>query len=319
MNDTRGGDSERIAPIIPLFGKKAPSTGAPSRLVPPADDTDPAEETDRAEKVVPRRTGDSGLWRSAWDTANGAEDSGDAGTPSDRHPARGAAARSAASAASAQAVPAGAASAQAASEPSTTEGSASKGVAPRLRALRGTQDEGGDAEQGPSPEELRAVAEEALLRKLRSKSLSISEARLVLRGHHLDSSQIDDLIDDFCRRHYLDDAVLAELLVSSGVERKGQGRVALSRALSLRGIPRDVIDAALDELPDDDSERALEFARSKAQSMSRLDNDTALRRLIGQLSRRGYNGSVAMNAAKTALREVTTGGSRSGVRFVDSD
>ncbi|MDQ0725717.1 regulatory protein RecX [Microbacterium sp. W4I20] len=308
MNDTRGGDSERIAPIIPLFGKKASSTDAPSRLAPPADDTDRAKETDHAEKVVPRRTGDSGLWRSAWDTANsnGAEDSGDAGTPSERHPARGAAARAAASA-------------QAASEPSTTERSASKSIAPRLRALRGTQDEGVDAEQGPSREELRAVAEEALLRKLRSKSLSISEARLVLRGHHLDSSQIDDVIDDFCRRSYLDDAVLAELLVSSGVERKGQGRVALSRALSLRGIPRDVIDAALDDLPDDDSERALEFARSKAQSMSRLDNDTAVRRLIGQLSRRGYNGSVAMNAAKTALREVATGGRSSGVRFVDSD
>lgn len=316
MNDTRGGDPERIAPIIPLFGKKASSTDAPSRPAPPADDTDRAEKMDRVEKVVPRRTGDSGLWRSAWDTANDAEDAGDAGTPSERHPARGAAARAAASG---QATPARAASAQAASEQSPTGRSGAKGVPPRLRALRGTEDEGLDAEQGPSPEELRAVAEEALLRKLRSKSLSISEARLVLRGHHLDSSQIDDVIDDFCRRSYLDDAVLAELLVSSGVERKGQGRVALSRALSLRGIPRDVIDAALDELPDDDSERALEFARSKAPSMSRLDNDTALRRLIGQLSRRGYNGSVAMNAAKTALREVTTGGRSSGVRFVDSD
>lgn len=158
-----------------------------------------------------------------------------------------------------------------------------------------------------------------MLRKLRSKSLSISEARLVLRGHGLPADQIDDVIDDFSRRHYLDDAVLAGLLVASGVERKGQGRVALSRALSQRGLPREIIDAALDELPDDDAERALDFARSKARSMGRLDNDTALRRLIGQLARRGYNGSVAMNAAKTALREVSSGGAPSGVRFVDSD
>ncbi|WP_258131915.1 regulatory protein RecX [Microbacterium sp. MYb62] len=157
------------------------------------------------------------------------------------------------------------------------------------------------------------------MRKLRTRSLSISEARQALRGHGLESGTVDDVIDDFCRRGYLDDAALAGVLVTSGVERKGQGRVALSRALAQRGIPREVIDGALDELPDDDDERALEFARSKARSMSRLDHDTALRRLVGQLSRRGYNGAVAMRAAKSALQETSFGGSTTGVRFVDSD
>lgn len=292
MSDTRGGDSERIAPIIPLFGKKSAARADVPSMEPTAPDAD------QPEKVVPRRTGGDGLWRSTWDgpaepTPIG--DVRDAGTPSDRHPARGAAARATSDAP----------------------------VPPKLRALRDPRPDGNgddvDSEQVRSPDEIRATGEEALLRKLRNKSLSISEARLVLRGHGLDGGQIDDVIDDFCRRHYLDDAVLAGLLVASGVERKGQGRVALSRALSQRGLPRDVIDSALDELPDDDAERALDFARSKAHSMARLDNDTALRRLVGQLSRRGYNGAVAMNAAKTALREVSSGGGSSGVRFVDSD
>lgn len=307
MSDTRGGDSERIAPIIPLFGKKATVE----------DSTTPLRSadvgSDHAESVVPRRTGDAGLWRSTWD-ADGptADDLRGAGTPSDRHPARGAAARKAASGQS----PSGSSgSVQPAADLLTGERRA-----PRLRALRGAQEsDEAAADDVPSPDELRATAEEALLRKLRTKSLSISEARLILRGYQLDAAQIDDVIDDFCRRSYLDDAVLAELLVTSGVERKGQGRVALSRALSLRGIPRDVIDAALDELPDDDSERALDFARTKARSMARLDHDTAVRRLVGQLSRRGYNGAVAMNAAKAALRELGSGASSSGVRFVDSD
>ncbi len=157
------------------------------------------------------------------------------------------------------------------------------------------------------------------MRKLRTRSLSVSEARGVLKGFAIESSQIDDVIDDFCRRGYLDDAILAGHLVTSGVERKGLGRVALSRALAQRGIPRDVISAALDEVPDDDAERALEFARTKARSLSRLDHETALRRLVGQLSRRGYNGSVAMAAARTALTEATFGQPSSGVRFVDSD
>jgi regulatory protein len=147
----------------------------------------------------------------------------------------------------------------------------------------------------------------------------VSEARLVLKGLGVDAPTVDEIVDEFSRRGYLDDAVLAEQLVTSGVARKGQGRVALARALAQRGIPRDVIDTALDELPDDDAERALEFARTKARSMARLDPDAALRRLIGQLARRGYNGGIAMTAAKTALREASFGGATSGVRFVDSD
>jgi regulatory protein len=37
-----------------------------------------------------------------------------------------------------------------------------------------------------------------------------------------------------------------------------------------------------------------------------------MRRLIGQLARRGYSGSVASNAARTALTEQRSGG---GVQF----
>jgi regulatory protein len=189
-----------------------------------------------------------------------------------------------------------------------------------LRALDGRTDaDETDSVDGPDPEENRKIAAESLVRKLRARSLSISEARTVLKTHGLDGAQIDDVLDEFSRRGYLDDSALASQLVESGTQRKGQGRVALSRALAQRGIPRDVVNAALDELPDDDAERALDFARTKARSLSRLDAETALRRLVGQLARRGYNGSVAMTAAKTALAEATFGGRPTGVRFVDSD
>lgn len=172
---------------------------------------------------------------------------------------------------------------------------------------------------GADPDAIARRAEEVLVRKLRARSLSVSEARQVLRGQDLDAGGIDLVIDEFCARGYLDDALLAEHLVISGIERKGQGRVALARALAQRGIARDVIDTALGDLPDDDAERALEFARTKARSLSRLDFDTALRRLVGQLARRGYGGSVAMTAARTALSEAAVGGPTTGVRFVDSD
>lgn len=194
-----------------------------------------------------------------------------------------------------------------------------------LRALNAAhaRDARDDAREGMDDEsvKLRERAEVALVRKLRSKALSVAESRAVLREHDLDRETIDEIIDEFSDRGYIDDPTLAELLVTSGAERKGQGRVALARVLSQRGIPRDIAEEALSELPDDDAERALEFARSKAPGMTRLESDTALRRLLGQLARRGYGGSVAMNAARTALREAGRGasGARSGVRFVDSE
>ncbi|MFE6733944.1 regulatory protein RecX [Microbacterium sp. NPDC057650] len=274
MTDTSGGerDDDRLAPVIPLFGTAPAQTG----------------ETD----VVPRRTGEDGLWRSTWDEG-GAERPADPGT---RHPAYGAHAGA--------------------------PGEDEPGKAPRLRALRPAQgvDPADEDDEGAiDPDQLRSAAEDALVRKLRGHAMSVSEARTVLRTAGLPGDQIDQVIDDFERRKYLDDRTLAGHLVISGVERKGQGRVALSRALAQRGIPRDIVDEALAELPNDDAERALEYARGKARSMTRLDPDAALRRLVGQLSRRGYGGSVAMNAAKTALREASSTGSASRVRFIESE
>ncbi len=66
------------------------------------------------------------------------------------------------------------------------------------------------------------------------------------------------------------------------------------------------------------TERALEYARSKAGGMRRYDEDTAVRRLVGQLSRRGYAGSIALTAARTAWRETQRGSGVGRVRFEES-
>lgn len=148
-----------------------------------------------------------------------------------------------------------------------------------------------------------AAAEKALLRKLRARSLSVQEARTVLGGHGLSREQVDDILAETIRLGYLDDRALADQLVHSGQDRKGQGRQAIAQTLSKRGVPRDVADAALAELPDDDMERALEFARRKAAGIGGRDAQAELRRLAGQLSRRGYPSNVALSAARQALDE----------------
>ena len=170
-------------------------------------------------------------------------------------------------------------------------------------------DAGDEAEDGPSVE----LAEKALLKKLRTRSLSVSEARGILREHHLDDASTEAVLATMSEYGYLDDGALAEQLVHVGIDRKGQGRQLIAQTLAKRGIPRDIADAALAELPDDDLERALEFARAKARSLRSLDREVALRRLSGQLARRGYGGSLAMTAARIALDAPVE--PTSGVRF----
>lgn len=172
-----------------------------------------------------------------------------------------------------------------------------------------TADSAGAADAAAAAE----AAEQGLVKKLRSRQLSVSEARTHLVRLDVDADAADGIIDAFIARGYLDDARLAEQIVHAGVDRKGQGRRVIAQSLVKRGVPRDVVDAALAELPDDDAERALVFARSKAGSMRGLDRDVALRRLAGQLARRGYGGSVALSAARTALDETTQSSGR--VRF----
>ncbi|MCC4909756.1 regulatory protein RecX [Microbacterium sp. cx-59] len=154
-----------------------------------------------------------------------------------------------------------------------------------------------------APAAAATAAEASLLRKLRARSLSVQEARVVLGGHGLTREQVDDILTETIRLGYLDDRALAEQLVHAGQDRRGQGRQAIGQTLSKRGVPRDVADAALAELPDDDMERALEFARRKAAGIGGRDAQAELRRLAGQLSRRGYPSHVALSAARQALDE----------------
>lgn len=183
-----------------------------------------------------------------------------------------------------------------------------------------------DVDAADRAADLREKAEAVLLRKLRSRSLSLSEARAVLRAlDGVDDIIAEEVVDRFVDLGYLDDATFAEQLAMTAVEKKGEGRRAVAETMRKRGIPRDIAEVALSALPDDDAERALDFARSKVRGVEGAEYDAALRRLGGQLARRGYPSSVALTAARTALEEAGIGRSRSfarpasGVRFTPDE
>ncbi len=187
--------------------------------------------------------------------------------------------------------------------------------APLLRPAFSGQERDGDASSSresssrgattsaESAADRRARAETLLVKRLRGRSLSVREARAVLAESGVEHPDDEDIIAAFLDNGYLDDLRLAEQLLDGALGRKAQGRSAVAQTLSRRGLERDVIDIALASLPDDEAERALEFARHRARTMDGLAPDVALRRLHGQLARRGFGGPVAMSAARQALDE----------------
>lgn len=180
-------------------------------------------------------------------------------------------------------------------------------------------------------ESLTTAASDSLVKKLSRKQLSSKEAYAFVLDFLTDPDAetpldrykaqeiADQIVVEFEQRLYLNDAGLAEVLVETLQSRKAVGRSVLARELTMRGIPREIIDEALGSLDrDEEAERALEFARDRARKLgNNVDEEAALRRLYGQLARRGYPGNIAQTAARTALRELrgAPGSARGRVTF----
>ena len=159
------------------------------------------------------------------------------------------------------------------------------------------------------PEETESVAaldldslEQTLLRKLNTSDMSVHEVMTWLRSKDAAEGDAAELVAKFERLNYLNDDRLARELVSRLSERKGKSKSVIARELRQRGISASAVDAAL-ELIDDDDElaKATQLALQRVRQFSKLDEETAERRLYGFLSRRGYSGNTVREACKEAL------------------
>jgi regulatory protein len=157
-------------------------------------------------------------------------------------------------------------------------------------------------------------AEKISMQALTRRGQSRWEIEKALLGRDIDSGIVEAELDRLERVGLIDDAALAETLVRTRHERKGLGRSALTAELRRRHVDQQHIDAALEQIDDDDEQsRATELAVRRAPQMRSLDGETAKRRLTGFLMRKGYSGSVVRTAVDEALR--TLGPRTSGVRF----
>jgi len=165
----------------------------------------------------------------------------------------------------------------------------------------------------PDTAERRARAESVLLQRLRARSLSLVEAFAVLTDLDLDAGEAHDVVERFVELAYLDDVKLADQIIHTHHERKGLGRAGVETEMRRRKLDPGVMLDKLEELPDDEQERANEEAIKRIQQLGRFDDQTIDRRLNAFLMRKGYNFQVVRDAVKAAL--ASRGGGSSGVRF----
>jgi regulatory protein len=154
-------------------------------------------------------------------------------------------------------------------------------------------------------------AENVSMHALTRRGMSRWELEKTLLSRELDADVVGAELDRLEGVGLLDDAALAETFVRTQHDRKGLGRGALTAELRRRHIDQEHIDAALEQVDDDDEQtRATELAVKRAGQLSSYDLETAKRRLHGFLARKGYSSGVVRAAVDEALSARS-----SGVRF----
>ena len=115
--------------------------------------------------------------------------------------------------------------------------------------------------------------------------------RLLLKGEP--ESDVDAAVERLVAAGLLDDAAYARAFVRSKISSQGFSRRRLQQELSKRGVGRDVSDAAIAEvLEDEDVDEVANIervARKKLRALHGLDDETQRRRLYAFLARRGYD------------------------------
>jgi regulatory protein len=159
--------------------------------------------------------------------------------------------------------------------------------------------------QGPDADP-ESVARKILLDQLTGRARTRKEL-----GDKLASKQVPEeiatrLLDRFEEVGLIDDAAFARLWVDQrqSADGKGLARRALAQELRRKGVDDETAREALDEVdPGAEEESARALVRRKLRSLSRYDDTTATRRLVGMLARKGYSSGLAFSVVRDELAQ----------------
>jgi regulatory protein len=142
---------------------------------------------------------------------------------------------------------------------------------------------------------------ERALRLLSVRPRSRHELGSRLRGAGFEAEEVREELDRLEAVGLLDDESFARAVAEHQVKVRRAGRRAVFSALAAKGVDRDTIEGTLASLGGDEEGRAEELALERARAVAGLPPEKAYARLVGFLQRRGYDGSVARSAARSAV------------------
>ncbi len=121
-----------------------------------------------------------------------------------------------------------------------------------------------------------------------------------LRRRGAPAEVVQSVVADLQSRGYLDDAAFARQWAEARAGGRRVGSVRLRQELAAKGIPRELVaaavEAAFEESPELD--RALDAGRRRLPALRRSAPDRAPAKLAAYLLRRGYAPSIARRAVK---------------------
>lgn len=152
-----------------------------------------------------------------------------------------------------------------------------------------------------------AVAREIVLRKLAAQARSRGELAKALAERRVPEPAAAEVLDRFEEVGLVDDAAFAESWVRSRQSRRHLSKRVLRQELVRKGVGRDEIDNALEQVGSDDEYAAAEeLAAKKLRTMSGLDRAVQYRRIAGVLGRRGF-GPGTISQVLTEVLDDDTG------------
>lgn len=178
-------------------------------------------------------------------------------------------------------------------------------------------DRGGPRPEGPlsdgdaldsdaeSEVDAEAVARTIVLRKLAAQARTRAELSKALKAKEVPDAAANAVLDRMEEVGLIDDRGFAQDWVESRQLRRHLSRSALRRELVTKGVDRDEIEVALEQVDgDDELAAARSLVAKKARSMAGLDRQVRYRRLAGMLGRRGFGPGVISQVLGGTLDQV---------------
>lgn len=155
---------------------------------------------------------------------------------------------------------------------------------------------------GPGGSRTRRDVHDRALGLLAVRQRSRAELQRRLLGAGFGAEEVAAELSRLEQVGLIDDRAFARAVVEHAVRSRGEGRRAVARRLFAAGVDRTIADQVVGEMiQNDEAERALELAVSRAGRLVALPPEKAFGRLSGLLARRGYPPEVARWAARKAL------------------